>query len=118
MSVRIGKIAILVTIILLLLDCIATAFALHFFKVRMIVEHNIDVSNREVVEKQYHEIYDNENLSQFIATFWNDRKMMRTFPNLKSMGKDGEIIYFGAYLPEIQPYYVKIYDKKKNSEIE
>ena len=26
--------------------------------------------------------------------------------------------YFGAYLPDIQPYYVKIYDKKKSSEIE
>ncbi len=117
-NIRVGKIAIIVTIIILLLDCIATAFALHFFKVRMIVEHNIDVSNRQVIEEQYHQIYDNEELSKFIHTFWNDKKMIRTFPNLKSVGKDGEIIYFGAYLPDIQPYYVKIYDKKKSSEIE
>ena len=38
--------------------------------------------------------------------------MIRTFPNLKIQDKDGKIIYFNTLVPNVEPYYVKIYDKK------
>lgn len=106
------KILTIVGVIILLIDCVLTAFALHFFKVRMVVEHNIDVPNKEIVAKQYDEIYGNEKLSNFIHKYWGDRKMIRTFPNLKAAGKDGNMIYFDSYLSDIQPYYAKIYEKR------
>ena len=101
---------------LLMIDCIATAFAIEFFLVRMIVKNDLDVANKEAVQEQYDKIYGNENLSKFIYTFWGDKKMIRTFPNLKINDKDGNIIYMDGLL-DIQPYYMKVHDiRNKNSE--
>lgn len=100
----------------LMLDCIATAFAIEFFLVRMIVKNDLNVADKELVQEQYDKIYGNENLSKFIYTFWGDKKMIRTFPNLKINDKDGNIIYMDSFL-DIQPYYLKVHDiRNKNSE--
>lgn len=47
----------------------------------------------------------------FVNTHWDDEKMIRTFPNMKIEDVDGNIIYLDSLLPEIQPYYMKIYEK-------
>ena len=106
-------------IILLLLDCIATRFAINFFLIRMIAKNDINVENKEQVMQEYNTIYGNEKLSDFIYTFWGDKKMIKTFPNLKTTDKDGNIIYMDSLL-DIQPYYMQIYDKSKltNKEFE
>ena len=97
------KTFILITVILLVVDCIATGFAIEFFLVRMIVNNDINVSNKEAVEAQYEKIYGNEKLSKFIYEFWGDKKMIKTFPNLKVKDKDGNIVYMDSFL-DIQPY--------------
>ena len=100
---------------LLMVDCIATAFAIEFFLVRMIVKNDLNVADKELVQEQYDKIYGNENLSKFIYTFWGDKKMIRTFPNLKINDKDRNIIYMDSLL-DIQPYYLKVHDiRNKNS---
>ena len=108
-----------VVTIALLIDCIVTGFALEFFLVRMIVKNDINVANKELVQEQYDKIYGNEKLSDFIYTFWGDKKMIQTFPNLKIKDVDGNIVYMDSFL-DIQPYYLKIYDKNKanNQEVE
>ncbi len=105
--------------ILLFIDCIATGFALEFFLVRMIVKNDINVAQKELVQEQYDRIYGNEKLSDFIYTFWGDKKMIRTFPNLKIKDADGNIIYMDSLL-DIESYYLKIYDKNNlnNQEVE
>jgi len=105
-----GKLKFVTAIItlFLFLDFCVTAFALVCFNVRMVVEHDINISNRASVEETYHKIYDNEALSEIIYKFFNDKKMIRTFPNLKIEDQDGNIIYFDYLLPDIQPYYFKV----------
>ena len=104
---------------LLMIDCIATAFAIEFFLVRMIAKNDLDVPRKELVLEQYDKIYGNENLSKFIYTFWGDRKMIKTFPNLKIKDVNGDIIYMDSLL-NIQPYYLKVHDinNKNNEEVE
>ena len=101
-------------IILLLLDCIATGFAINFFLIRMIAKNDINVENKEQVMQEYNTIYGNEKLSDFIYTFWGDKKMIKTFPNLKTTDKDGNIIYMDSLL-DIQPYYLKVHDKSNQN---
>ena len=69
--------------------------------------------------EKYDEIYGNEKLSNFIYQFWGDKKMIRTFPNLKVKDKNGNIVYMDSLL-DIQPYYLKVHDKnnKNNEEVE
>ena len=110
------KTFVMTVFILLMIDCISTAFAIEFFLVRMIVDHDIDVANKDLVLEQYDEIYGNENLSKFIYKFWGDKKMIRTFPNLKITDKNGNIVYMDSLL-DIQPYYIKIHDRKIPKEL-
>lgn len=113
------KTFIMTVFIVLMIDCISTGFAIEFFLVRMIVQNNIDVANKELVIEQYDKIYENEKLSKFIYQFWGDKKMIRTFPNLKINDKNGNIVYMDSLL-DIQPYYLKVHDKnnKNNEEVE
>mgnify|MGYP004533258425 FL=1 len=114
------KTFVTITCIFLFIDCISTAFALDFFLVRMIVKNDLNVDNKEVVEQQYKKIYDNEKLANFIEKFWGDKKMIRTFPNIKINDKDGNIIYIDSLLKDIQPYYTKVHVKnlRNNEEVE
>ena len=113
------KTFVMTVFILLMIDCISTAFAIEFFLVRMIVQNDIDVANKEAVIEQYDKIYGNKKLSKFIYQFWGDKKMIRTFPNLKVKDKNGNIVYMDSFL-DIQPYYLKVHDinNKNNEEVE
>lgn len=104
---------------LLMIDCIATGFAIEFFLVRMIEKNDLNVANRQLVTEQYEKIYGNEKLSDFIYTFWGDKKMIKTFPNLKINDVDGNIIYMDSLL-DIQPYYLKVHSiiNKNNQDVE
>lgn len=98
-------------ILFLMIDCLATCYAQDIFVTRMVIKNNIEVKDRERREKDYQKIQDDEYLTKFINTYWNDRKMIRTFPNMKIEDNNGNIIYLDSLLPDIQPYYKKILDK-------
>lgn len=102
---------VLIVTIFLAIDCLATCYAQDQFMTRMIVEHDIEIDNKEAVIEKYKRTYENETLSRFIHKVWGDRKMIRTFPNIKIEDKNHDTIYIDSLLPEIQPYYRKIFEK-------
>ena len=110
-SLRLLKAITLTIIIFLFIDCLLTCFAQKQFINRMIVEKNIKVDNIENVLDEYDSIYNNEILSKIIFKFWNDKKMIRTFPNMKIEDSEGNDVYLDSLLPDIQAYYLKIFDK-------
>lgn len=116
-SIKKLKVITLIVIIFLFVDFVLTGYALKFFIVRKVHENNLPVANKEQIDIEYDKIYSNEKLVEFINTFWGDRKMIRTFPNLKIKDKDGNIIYFDCYVGDIQPYYYKFdFNLKKNKD--
>ena len=76
----------------------------------LITKNDIDVPNKEMVINIYHEIYDDEKLSNFIYKHWGDKKMILTFPNIKVTDVNGNLVYMNQYL-DIKPYYVRIHEK-------
>ena len=108
-SIKKLKLIILIVIIFLAIDCIATCYAQKQFVNRMIVENDLEVENKEKVIENYNKTYNNKVLSDFINTFWNDKKMIRTFPNIKIEDKEYNTVYIDSLLPNIQPYYKKIF---------
>lgn len=98
-------------ILFLMLDCIVTCYAQDIFVTRMVIENNIETLDKKRREEVYQKIQEKESLSNFIATFWDNEKMIRTFPNMKIEDSYGNIIYLDSLLPEIQPYYIKIFEK-------
>ena len=110
-SPKILKGIILALTLFLLIDCIATCYAQEQFITRIIVEKGIEVEDKQETIDKYEKTYNNKTLSNFIHTFWNDKKMIRTFPNMKIEDKNHNVIYLDSLLPEIQPYYKKIFEK-------
>lgn len=111
-SLKALKTLTLSTIIILFIDCIITGIAMSYFLIRMIVQNDLNVSNKDAIVQKYEDIYSNEKLSNFIYKYWGDRKMIRTFPNIKVEDVDGNIIYIDSLLRDIQPYYLKIHEPK------
>ena len=73
----------------------------------MIVKNDLNVADKQVIVQKYNDIYNDENLSNFVYKYWGDRKMIRTFPNIKVQDVNGDMIYMDSLLSDIQPYYYK-----------
>lgn len=110
-SLKLLKTLTLTTIIVLFIDCVITGITVNFFLIRMKVENNLDVPEKEMITKIYDEIYNNEKLSKFIYKYFDNKTILRAFPNLKVQDVNGNIIYMDSLLPDIQPYYFKVHDK-------
>ena len=111
-SIKMLKTLTLSVTIILLIDCIITAFAMSFFLIRMIAQNNLNVPKKEIIMQKYEDIYNNEKLSNFIYTYWGDKKMIRTFPNVKVEDVDGNMIYIDSLLKDIKPYYFKFHEPR------
>ena len=71
----------------------------------MVIRNGVQVEKQEEVQERYNKIRENQSISNFVDTFWNDEKMIKTFPNIKIKDKDGNIIWLRELLPSIKPYY-------------
>ena len=107
LSMKVLRFVTVFSIIFLLFDCMITIFALDMFFTRKVYENNLNVANRELIDIQYEEIYKNAKKAKFINKFFYDKKMIKTFPNLKLEDLEGNIIYFKDYVGDIKPYYYK-----------
>ena len=112
LSVKALKALATTVTLVLLIDCIVTGIALSFFLIRMVNDYDLNVPNKEIIVHKYEDIYKDEKLSNFIYKYWGDKKMLRTFPNLKVQDIDGNMIYMDSLLSDIQPYYYKFHLKK------
>lgn len=101
------KIITTLVIVFLFVDCLITGFALDMFFVRKVHDYGLQVIGKEEIDARYEQIYGDEDIAQFITKCFGDRKMIKTFPNLKTQDINGNMIYFDCYVEGIEPYYYK-----------
>ncbi|MBR3002250.1 MAG: putative ABC transporter permease [Clostridia bacterium] len=111
LSAKALNFTIILAIILFTIDFFSTWIAIDLFTTRMIVQNNIDVKKKDAIIQKYDKIYGNEFLSNFIYTFWGDKRMIKTYPNIKVQDKNGNQIYLDMYLKDIKPYFIKFFEK-------
>ena len=80
---KLAKLILAFLIIFLMLDCMATCYAQDVFITRMVIKNDIEIKDLERREQDYKKIEENEYLSRFIGNYWDDEKMIKTFPNMK-----------------------------------
>ena len=109
------KTVIIISILFLSFDLGITAYALQMFSVRIIHENNLNVSNKQLMDTLYEKIYVNDQKQKdFIYKFFDNEKMIKTFPNIKIEDVDGNILFFRDYVKDIKPYY---YNFRTNSHL-
>lgn len=106
-STKVLRIFVAICIIFMFIDCLSTAFALSYFTIRTSKEHNIEVRNQKYVDRAYERIYNNEFQVKIINKFFNNEKMLKTFPRVTIEDINGNIIKVKDLYPEIKTYYYK-----------
>ena len=113
------KVIITIVICLMIVDQIISSFAMKMFYARII--NNNDIQNVVGAENytHYFELYQNdEKIKNIVDKFFNDEKMLKTFPNLKLTLEDGTIILVSDILKDIKPYYIKVFEPHQFKKIE
>lgn len=105
------KIAILSITIFMFLDCLISGYAIDFFIIRMVAENDLNVANKETIYEINDRINNNAFTSTLVNSVFNNKKMIKTYPNLKVQLVDGSMVYMKDLHPEIQPYYFRFDDK-------
>ena len=109
------KTVIIFSILFLSFDLGITVYALQMFSVRIIHENNLNVSNKQLMDTLYEKIYVNDQKQKdFIYKFFDNEKMIKTFPNIKIEDVDGNILFFRDYVKDVKPYY---YNFRTNSHL-
>lgn len=110
-KIKIVRIVIIIISIFMAIDCIISAFAIDLFTIRMIANNNLNVANKNKVIEINDIIFKNSFGQKISDIFFNDKIMLKTYPNLKVEQIDGSIIYFKDLLPDIKPYYIRFQDR-------
>ena len=97
--------------IFLAIDCIISAYAINLFTIRMIVNYDLNVTNKNSIIKINQKIEQNKLNQKLTNTIFCDKIMLKTYPNLKVQCLDGSMIYFKDLLPDIKPYYLRLQEK-------
>ena len=106
------KSIVLISIIFIFLDCVYTGFALQMFYTRLETNYKLDLRGTEKYAEKYTKLYNNKNIKNFVDKYLNDEVILRTFPNLRVLDKDGNMIYIDSVIKTIKPYYIKLYDAR------
>ena len=114
-SIGILKTIVVLVSIFLAFDLGITAYALQMFTVRIVYNNNLNVANKQYIDEQYEKIYVKDiKQKEFILKYFDDEKMIKTFPNIKIEDVDGNILFYRKYVKDIKPYY---YNFRSNSHL-
>ena len=114
-SMGILKTAVVLVSIFLAFDLGITAYALQMFTIRIVYDNNLNVANKQYIDEQYEKIYVKDTKQkEFILKYFDDEKMIKTFPNIKIEDVDGNILFYRKYVKDIKPYY---YNFRSNSHL-
>lgn len=108
-SIKVLKTACITVILLLFIDFLVSSFALKMFFTRIVAKYNLELDTYDEYIFECAEAYKNDDIKNFTLKYFSDEKMLKTFPNIKLTGKNGNIIFVKDILSDIQPYYIKVF---------
>lgn len=110
---KVLKIGIVLSMFAIFASFIISSFALKMFFTRLVIQYDLELQNEEEYIMECTELYKNEDIRNFTLKHFSDEKMLKTYPNIKLTGKDGNIILVRDILTDIQPYYVRVFTPRR-----
>lgn len=107
--IKLLKTLVIILILAIFISFIISSFALKMFFTRLVITYNLELQDSEEYIMECTELYKNEDIRNFTLKHFSDEKMLKTYPNIKLTGKDGNIIFVKDILTDIQPYYVRVF---------
>ncbi len=94
-SVKFLKTIVIIATTLLLIDGILTGIALKLFFARTVYTYDLNVKNKDKYINEYTQLSKMDKLVSFGNRLFSDKKMLRTFPNLKLEADDRRNSIYG-----------------------
>lgn len=107
---NIFKVATLFIIAFFTADAIVTSYALKIFYYRISVENNLNIENKAYIQKKYTQISQDSKLFGFINHYFDDEKMIKTYPNIMISEINKNTIYVDSLLDGMESYYYRLGD--------
>ena len=92
-SPKILKIIVYSLTIIMFIDFLITGFALKIFFTRLVDNYNLELAGLDSIILEGRKAYENEQIKRISDTFFSDKKMLKTFPNIK-LTRKGWKYYF------------------------
>ena len=106
-TVRFKKVTAMI-MFFLLVDGIATVFALRIFSDRLVYTYDLDVANKDEVVAEYERIVSNDKIKYVTEKLFSNEKILRTYPNLTIGKQDGTTVYVSSLVTTVTTYYYKL----------
>lgn len=107
---HIFKVVSLLLIVSFTVDAMLTAYALKVFYYRVCVENNLDVNHKSNIQNKYAQIQKNENFASFVNQYYDDEKMLKTYPNMMIEQKNKQSVYVESLVDGVDSYYYRLGD--------
>ena len=112
LNLKFLRVVVSFLIIFLFVDCVISGYAINVYLTRVCVENNLPIANKQEAENYYHYIYNNKEKADFIYKYWNNEKMILTYPNLPITMEDGSLKRVADYYPNIRDCYYRFKNTK------
>lgn len=89
-------------------DALLSGYALKFFYYRVAIQNELDVKNKVLAQKEYEKIHQNSTFINFVNNYYNNEKMIKTYPNIMIEDKNNNTVYVDSLFEEYKVYYYRL----------
>ena len=89
-------------------DAVITGYALKVFYYRVAIQNNLNIANRSYVQKKYGEIEKNEEFLGFVNNYYDNEKMIKTYPNIMIEDENKRTVYVDSLFDGYKVYYYRL----------
>ncbi len=102
------KVATVLLIAFFTVDATLTGYALKVFYYRISTENNLNVMDKKEIQKEYAKIQSGRNFARFVNDYYNDEKMLKTYPNLMIEEQNENTVYVESLIDGVESYYYRL----------
>lgn len=99
-------------ITIIILDALISGLALKIFFTRLVKNYDLKLKDVDSYTISQPEFFESDMIKWLSDYVFTDEKILKTFPNIKVLDKNDNIIYIDSILNEIQPYYFRVFQPK------
>ena len=105
---NIFKVATVLLIAFFSVDAMLTGYALKVFYYRVSTENNLEINDKSKVQNKYAQIQENQNFASFVNEYYDDEKMLKTYPNMMIEQKNKHAVYVESLVDGVESYYYRL----------
>lgn len=102
------RVATVLLIAFFSVDAILTSYALKVFYYRVSVENNLNISDKANVQNKYTKIQQSQNFASFVNQYYDDEKMLKTYPNMMIEQQNDNAVYVESLVDGVESYYYRL----------